>query len=748
MKMTKKLFVVLLMAAVLVSSFTFFASAETVTEDNYKNLLDFYEQPAVFGFDFSKADVDYSDALLASNPNKATDSIVEDAAAPGGKYLDVKIASTRPYGQENVYLSWNDNIGITEFYFDAVVSAGNLLGNATANPRYRLVIDDEMLLDVRDGSAADISLFSLDFRSLSEVNLENGVFSYLKLDETGAPVNTPTDYKLSADSWYKVEVTYSATANSVVISVTNIADETDTITVDDAYAPLSVIRNIRFGVHKNDGGNSNCAVLKIANVVAAGGTNRRDLPNQQSVIEEGILSVKGLFDASTDDAAKFDMATTVGKLQAYGFTTDKEEVNTAISTMLTAMKDKYVEELTRLADEEELLVNYAERRPILDVSYFYAKILESLGASDSEELTKDITATIAKYNDIVRAESDSLAIIAALKDVPDSIIMSDDFTVYSPYYLSVMDYVADSTYPGVEESLAKFIILETKYLDVETKGSAFVTNANKAANEELTLAERCESFLLVKDSNFDDATYPGFTEAKAALESVRAYLAAEIEAGTSFLNLVNSADYADYISAKEGYLAIAGELKDTVNLDYPGIPEALELYAEIEAFIKTQKENAKAYIDAVAALETLSGTALQNAVNKALELKEKGNVLGVEGVAEANIKLDAISSKLDIRDEYIEYFIYAVGSIDKAATGAEKFAAITEALAAEKNVAADGEGVSAASAKLASAVADYNAQAEKANASFKSATELAVNAIGVCTSASPTAALVVKKFEL
>ena len=169
-----------------------------------------------------------------------------------------------------------------------------------------------------------------------------------------------------------------------------------------------------------------------------------------------------------------------------------------------------------------------------------------------------------------------------------------------------------------------------------------------------------------------------------------------------------------------------------------------------QAFIEEQIANANAYINAVNKLDTLSGAALTAGIEEALRLQESGNVLGVDGITEANIKLNQTIASIELTERYCIHFINIVNSIDRAADSAELYSILADARAAELDADKSYSGVADASAKLAKAISDFNAQVNSINADYEEANTVAANTCGVGGVADNTVAgqviALIKKF--
>jgi hypothetical protein len=188
---------------------------------------------------------------------------------------------------------------------------------------------------------------------------------------------------------------------------------------------------------------------------------------------------------------------------------------------------------------------------------------------------------------------------------------------------------------------------------------------------------------------------------------------------------------------------------DICQPEFEGVAEAKVLYEQVQLYINQKLADATAYINAVNALDSLSGSALTAAIKNAESLQEAGNVLGVDGVTEANIKLNQIIASIELREKYCVYFLNLVAALDKADDATETFEILADAREAEAMADKSYAGVADASAKLAKAIADFNAQVEAINAEFEKANDVAANTCGVGGNAKTVSAHVValvKKF--
>ena len=78
MKMTKRIFIALLVIAVMVSSLALTAFAAEYTLEDYSNVLEYFDEPTLFCYDFAGEDGLPSSNLLLKNPDQTVAQINTD----------------------------------------------------------------------------------------------------------------------------------------------------------------------------------------------------------------------------------------------------------------------------------------------------------------------------------------------------------------------------------------------------------------------------------------------------------------------------------------------------------------------------------------------------------------------------------------------------------------------------------------------------------------------------------------------
>lgn len=757
MKMTKRIFIALLIVTVFVSVFSLTASAAVVGEIDYDYVLEYFEEPVLFDYDFTGEDVEYSLFMNSDDSKRITSELVVDEASPVGKYLSIGVPASQGFWEDviaknNVYFNSNVESPIDDFIIEMTVSGTRGSGDEKQLPKIIVSVADVTCTDSDLGSTVGTTLVALDYRV--------GCFSYLKrtTDTEGnvSGVFTNTEFTLTEGSWYNLYVAYDSDTQTATITVTDLVDPTNTFTVVDAYLPYTEISNIRVGAHGVDGATARDSVMKFATLRAIGGKYDRDAANLQSDVERALIDMYADF---TSDYVSFDdknyIAGVANKLLVHGFATENEDAASAYAELVKGVVNYCNDKLAYYAETYDKLVNYSDRRALIDEALVYVNYLNS---PDCPEIPADIAEDVALNLELVagldvtleRIKENSVLLVMAVDGNTD--INYDNYSAVLARFneLHVYGQFADPTYEGALDAYVFYAtLLETKEY-IELNATRFIDAAN-VLNSGADFNTRAQAFLVCKNNYYDNTTYPGLSTAIGIYNAHYNTMNTQIEQAENFIKFVNQADFANYMPQKLEYLAEAEKyMYYCLTSDpYVGVTEAKELYDSVKAEVEEKIKNANLYINAVKALSSLSGDALAAGIEKAQGLKEAGNVLGVDGVAEANIQLDEIVSGIQLSIQYRDYFVGLVNSIDSATTTKQLYKILKDAKEAEKDADSTYESVVAASVKLADAIADFNAKVNAANAEFEKANEVAANMCGIGKDTNPVADRVIaliKKF--
>jgi hypothetical protein len=222
MKKAKRIFIALLTLSVLFSAFALGAFAAEPLKVDFEYLLEYYEEPTLFYYDFTGEDVDYSSSMMVKRPKSLTAEFVTDDNAPGGKYLSWKVngATTiaNRYNNNNVYFNWNSEDPIDDFIINMTVSGAKNTTKEQNLPRIIISVADVECTDDDAGATFGTTVAAIDYR--------NQYFSYYKknvaADGTVSGTETNTSFVVEEGKWYDVSFKYNAELGAATVKITDI----------------------------------------------------------------------------------------------------------------------------------------------------------------------------------------------------------------------------------------------------------------------------------------------------------------------------------------------------------------------------------------------------------------------------------------------------------------------------------------------------------------------------------------------
>lgn len=222
-----------------------------------------------------------------------------------------------------------------------------------------------------------------------------------------------------------------------------------------------------------------------------------------------------------------------------------------------------------------------------------------------------------------------------------------------------------------------------------------------------------------------------------------AYVQQRVTECEEFIRLMSAAEAsATYRKTLESLDAAVVYIDEDINnksveTEYAGVNEAIAAYYALREKLADDVVNADAYKAAVNAIDISAPyTKLKASVADALALKEKGDVVGVVGVEEANIKLYEAEFKVKALEGNSETLVASVSSLKDAKTLAERRELIFIATNAAKGAEDSITGVKAAREALLEETAKFNQDVAAANAGFNTAVR---NTLDVSSATAPSA---------
>ncbi len=285
----------------------------------------------------------------------------------------------------------------------------------------------------------------------------------------------------------------------------------------------------------------------------------------------------------------------------------------------------------------------------------------------------------------------------------------------------------------VADANAVLATLEAKINAITETATAFVENVNIMSTAD-SFKQVYDAYVIalgiygdngVIDENLDNSTFAGLEEAIASYIAGIDAINVKIEQSEAFIATVKNANSSTYyvtiLAELEKAAAYIDDDKENLNAeaDYDGVAEATATYNNLRAKLEADEKNAKAYIAAVNAISAAQTfDAKKTAIESALALQEKGAVIGIEGVNEANITLFNAAAEIKSLEGYAKTLISAVANIESAKTLAERREYIFIAKSCVDKIDPSATDANAAKDKLATLVAAYDAEVEALNAAF------------------------------
>jgi len=745
MKIAKRVFIGILALAILVSSLSLATSAELAL-DNYDDILSYYD-PALTtiyvdeGFEEKEAGI-YDGIISTTDDDTATYAKI---VADGGKYLSVvlgNIVNTRAQGNMLVYNEVEAGLRsfIYDYSFNVVTS---YMASCTADdcsfrstykteaeapavcpdceaetvvsvvgPEVKLLISKETL------KGEDVEKVSTKCYELVSVDSASGAVSYLDGDYT----KKIDGFTVDSGKWYDVHVSYGDATYTLTVSERGNSDNKASVT---ALTPAAKVKSFVVGTLRSlDCGDN---VISYDDFYLQAGPEYRNITveERQEITERAIDDLLALY--SNEIVTVEDKLGIVGVYEAlvneYGYVADDEEAIKDVETfkdVALALYESFVSECIAAYEAEEYYKGKEKLLADKDYAAYAAKV--ELYDAESEVLA----AYNAKKEELAEAKVNSEAFLAYMKSAVGNGVNYNDYNAVKAVVDGAKDFKYDATYPGVDDYDIQYNVLCSTLTVITNNSTKFIESVAKAKDTENTVAERVVAYKDAKAfKNKANVTFSGVSEALIDYETVDAELSPVITLCERFLNNMSNAANTLDVKASEQYLASAAVdlefiLADETGLyaQFAGVSENVTLYSELVESNAAKRAAAQAYIDAVNAIEGKTGAELEAAIAAANALKASGNVSGVDGVNDANIKLNDAESKIDNAERYAEKFFYYVDAIDAAKNMPERYAAIKAAKAAEAQTDDSVKGVAEAKAKLAGIISTFNADANTVNSTF------------------------------
>lgn len=622
-----------------------------------------------------------------------------------------------------------------------------------------------------EGSVAGAALLILDFQSGKMLRYDGA--SYAELD-----------ISISENKWYGIHVVYEQ--NVFELTVTDKENKGKELLFEDLITPVHYVASVKVGYASTLDVDGRDTVISLDNVYLQSGNDYRNATAEELELltRASIAQIKDmLFDSAVSLANKFKAVEVYDKLvDVYGYTTTDADTLLNIEAIKQQTLVVYAASLNDVVAGINTRNSYEDRLAYVEKYSAVAERVRSYGAELDEAAIADLNAYDLEATRLATDKEKSESFILFVQSWVDQRFdfYSNDYAVLEKFYSAVKNdyydaasetYTYNSTYPGISTAFNNHVLVRNKFENMQSASTAFVKAVNDlneaidaydsakaqydavdpadadalaAAVAALSEAQtkRLSSYALARELIYENTTCPGVVGALASINS-QTELQSIGNIAEKFLDLMSKAAASINIDAKEECLDVAADLLDVVANEYPGVSEAKEQYSALRQTISDSRAAAAAYIAAVNKLKGLSGNALVDAVNEALELQKTGNIIEIEGVVEANMTLDNAYSSIQFAKASAEKFITLVSYIDSNASLSDRFAAINAANAARNVPDSSLAGVSAATSTLDAAIAEYNADVAAINSAYADSAKIAADFSGASVTLGGVGAYVI-----
>ncbi len=760
MKLAKKILVAMLALALLTSAFLFTATAtDTFTAlgmNDIDDILEYYTLEDYLADNYNdgtwttsivETDANYSQTQINKNGYQLIDvSTAADPTNAENGVLSVKL----PYNKKSGYrMAATDKVeGLTDkllltfkIYFDE---------SATNNLFYELKVG----MVNEDGKASGSEYTILQF-NFSKNNGDPG-FYYSTWDpnsksfgsELTAVKKAGTDENVVPETgkWYDVVITVNAADDVYSFDVKdldgNSVVSSGNLSLEGAAKVWGFYCYGKF-LNNKDKIYSDSAKFYLDDMEIYEGSFIRYPSLKDSITTTHLQDLEAIY---TADTADYDTKYSVARVLDYLYNdADDFVVGDVMPNAQKYINETYAVAFSKAADSIDSSLGYYERLAYLDtLKAFDIKLPDADSLNGAVGITSDIEALVIAAREAYATE------VAALKDIEGR---CEAFIAYmNGYDPASMDYVyitnyftgaADEKFANRISSYEGVAAAEEIYAGLKSKAELMIADVDAfmSAVEKMETSTTFGSLFLayveanasytkygtnaVINPELDNATKSGLVEDITSYESKVDEILATAFICDEFNRIVNEATISSYYTALNNVLdqaaAVRAQFGD-YEMDYPGLTESVATYDALAAAVAESESAVEAYITAVNAIATKTTFAEKKAaVTAALALKASGDVLGAEGVVEANIALTAAEAEINLLEGNSTTLISLVEQLKAAETLAQRRALILLANVSAANAEDTYTGVSAAKADLAAEIAAFEAEVAAANGALESA---------------------------
>lgn len=792
MKFAKKILVGIIAASLLTCCFMLSTSAEP-TPIEADDLAEVYEyfRPIHYSesFEDELADGETVKAITSMSAFKTT--AVTFTTASRGKNGITELIK-RDDGNTAIKVSYTGT-GSSTCSFYSLTSATSTYGTPE-----QIIITFRVMVAGQDDEGNPISGSKIEFKCYDNVmltldfsNRESTSASYMLYDKSLDNPFTLVPIEGAApafDTWYSVQGVFDYKSGKYSVSVTNESDENGSFGVfDQNIGTYELKKSCRVAVSDS----VEKAITWLDDVYFYEGAQVRDILKTTETIETYIMQAGAIAasETSTMEDRKAVADFYVKVFNEFGYapvegSANFDSIKAIYDSREAFFNTAYTEVLQFYADALDAgsFVGYRAR---VDACEYVANV-EAHYPNDRAEILQlpGITESMA---DLILA---SKAKIAAANVLNERIKQDSDryVTLIAGFDFSTNDYQKiynlvsaladckniDPTYKYVEENgiteeelgyeytvlslaIEKHYEIATLFSEINANVEAFVGAVTAmpdptAPGFDVTVnfAETYANFLTASGvykngtlhERLEIATHPNAAEILALmdkLEAISVPVNGVKDTCEQFITLVIQAMNASSYKYRLEAIQAAAEYMDVVLDDYAGVSKAKSDYAAISSQLNADMAAATAYKNAVAAINIeASYPELKSAVSVAFELKASGNVIGIDGVSEANEIFARAEAKITALEGNSSTLISAVNALTAATSFAERRELIAIANGAKDGAEDSISGVSEAKTKLATEISKLESEIAAINAAFANTVS---GALDVAAAVAPTASV-------
>ena len=758
MKLAKRILVAMLAVALLVSGLVFVASAEEpYTVEDFETFSEFYLANTYLNESYAgMARAKYPDfernvngvSVIFKNTNgNPFIHRVTDVASPENETV-LSLMSGKPGN-----VSYKVKAPADETLGKSVIIDFNL---CVPNKSFAKFTPQNAVLTLYVEYVKDNGELASGGTKIFQLDMTEAAFKTAKWNATHEVFNeavTSTEIAPVIGTWYNLSIVLDATKDVYEMVITPNGG-TSVVLQQLPLTGLAEITGITLESTSGAETDGNNSIVSIYDLNVYSGSFKRHLQDKAAATTENLSKVADLYNAATTTPEqKLKIAQILNALWELDTTVLTPAQRALIPDAEKYINETFAQELISKAGAIDATSGVHDRISHLTATYEISGVVPDNADLDTAAgITPELKAGVIAAREAIDTELDNINTVIEHSEA--FITYMTGYDANERDYALIMDFytgaiadnvkMRDFTYKGIVTDMseemavaaANFTELETKALEMTANIKAFITHV-KTMELSVTFGALYNAYADAYEVYNGGVIHPDLDNESHAelMASIAVYkqkepsiLAKQYECDM-FNEIMSFAGTASSYTVLKTIIAEAGEIIDTVQLDYPGVQDSVTLYHGLVEYISECDNAAKAYIDAVNALaEKKTYAEKKAALRVATILKEHGDVVGVEGIEAADVAYAKTLQEISVKEANSKALIALVAELEGAETVSARRAIIRRA----QVVAAASEdtygGVTEAKAALAAAVEAFNADVAAENGAIAAATD-AANAV-------------------